>query len=180
MCAARPNCCCSCHSTQRQDCGRIEQDWAVWWSTSNCSASLLLLSPSKDIKPMIFPSSFHLNEISSRFLADCWGTFVDYYCPSLPVSDTLSTIRNLEKASRVMDQLQFIVTAFLEEYIKTKHEKHHIFNITFFNFHLWKHGCFFFLKARFLSWREASKEWQTHRHCNRKPPGRQRRRFRYW
>lgn len=66
-------------------------------SASNCAASLWFPPPCKEIKTMIFPSSLHLNEISSKLLADCWETFADYFCPLLPVSVKLSPICNPPK-----------------------------------------------------------------------------------
>lgn len=69
-------------------------------------------SPRREIKETCFPSLLHLEQISSRFLADCWETFEDYgslftacFCRSLPGS-----CKPEKKAARVTDKQHLIPT----------------------------------------------------------------------
>lgn len=67
---------------RRRGCARL-----AW----NCAHSAVCFSsPCREIKETCFPSLLHLEQISSRFLADCWETLGDYrslfiacFCPSL-------------------------------------------------------------------------------------------------
>lgn len=89
---------------RRRGCARL-----AW----NCAHSTVCFSsPHREIKGTCFPSPLHLEQISSRFLADCWETFEDYgslfaacFCPSLPGS-----CKPGKKAARVTDKQHLIPT----------------------------------------------------------------------